>query len=60
VFGTGHRISRPHLFRYATHMEWLHNHRHLTDGLRTVELIRGMEGKRLTRKACVVPQIRAI
>jgi hypothetical protein len=36
-------------------MEWLHNQRH-TDGVRTVELIRWMDGKRLTRKAAVVPR----
>ncbi|HEY0024754.1 MAG TPA: transposase [Longimicrobium sp.] len=57
IFGVWHRLSRPHLHRYATHMEWLHNQRHMTDGVRTAELIRWMEGKRLTRKAAVVPRM---
>lgn len=51
-------LRRLHAFQLKTrrHIEWLHNHRAMTDGLRTVELIRWMDGKRLTKRASVVPR----
>ena len=41
-------MSQEHLHSYVTHMEFLHNHRHLTVGLRLAEAIRSADGKRLT------------
>lgn len=49
VFGIHHKISKEHLHRYATHMEFLHNSRDLTDGERVHLAIRMADGKRLTR-----------
>lgn len=49
LFGIHHRVSREHLHRYVTHMEFLHNHRKETDGVRLVAAIRGADGKRLSK-----------
>lgn len=48
VFEVHHKVSREHLHRYVTHMEFLHNNRGMTDGERVTECIRMAEGKRLT------------
>lgn len=48
VFGIHHKVSREHLHRYATHMEFLHNTRRMMDGERIGECIRMSVGKRLT------------
>lgn len=58
IFGIHHRISRQHLHRYATHMEFLHNHREETDGVRMVAAIQGADGKRLMKHArvCATPR----
>jgi transposase-like protein len=46
--GTFHAVSKEHLHRYCDHWAFLHNTRGMTDGERTVELIRKAQGKRLT------------
>lgn len=51
VFGIHHKVSREHLHRYATHMEFLHNTRRMMDGERIGECIRMSVGKRLTQRA---------
>lgn len=50
IGGTHHSVSRKHLHRYASEVEFKYNTRDLTDGERTVKLIQGAEGKRLTYK----------
>lgn len=50
IMGIHHRMSRQHLHRYATHMEFLHNNRNVTDGLRIRIAIQMADGKRLTYK----------
>jgi transposase-like protein len=52
VFGIWHNVSREHLHRYATHIEFLHNNRTDTDGLRFRTAIQWGSAKRLTRRAC--------
>lgn len=46
--GTHHSVSRKHLHRYVSETEFKYNTRHMTDGERTVALIRAADGKRLT------------
>ena len=48
VIGVHHRMSRKHLHRYASHMEFLHNTRGSTDGVRVRTAIQAGDGKRLT------------
>jgi transposase-like protein len=47
MYGTFHSVSKRHLHRYMTYMEFLHNTRGLDDGERTVLAIRKADGKRL-------------
>jgi transposase-like protein len=54
IFGVHHRVSREHLHRYVSHMQFLHNNRLLTDGERLVAAIRSADGKRLTYRACTI------
>lgn len=53
IMGIHHRMSRQHLHRYASHMEFLHNERGSTDGVRVQTAIRKAEGKRLPYDAYV-------
>lgn len=53
IVGIHHRMSREHLHRYVTHMEFLHNTRGTTDGERVKQAIQMADGKRLTRKRCL-------
>ena len=48
--GIHHAVSKRHLHRYCTHMEFLHNNRSLTDGERTMAAIQSADGKRLYYK----------
>jgi transposase-like protein len=50
IYGVHHKVSREHLHRYATHMEFLHNTRRMMDGERIGECIRMAVG-RLTQRA---------
>lgn len=47
VNGTFHHISRQHLFRYCDEFSFRWNNRKVTDGERTTQAIKGIEGKRL-------------
>jgi transposase-like protein len=52
VHGTFHHISKTHLHRYCDEFSFRWDERRVTDGERTVEAIKGAEGKRLLyRKA---------
>ena len=47
MVGVHHAVSKKHLHRYVTHMEFLHNHRESSDGERTMAAIQSADGKRL-------------
>jgi transposase-like protein len=47
VHGTFHHISKKHLSRYCDEFSFRWGERKVTDGERTTEAIKGMEGKRL-------------
>jgi hypothetical protein len=40
--------SEKHLHRYVAEFDFRYNHRHVRDETRTIEAVRGGEGKRLT------------
>jgi hypothetical protein len=48
IMGSFHSVSKQHLDRYCTEFGFRWDHRTITDSARTVEAIRGSEGKRLT------------
>ncbi len=48
LHGTHHSVSRKHLHRYLSEVEFKYNNRHLTDGERTVKLIQACDNRRLT------------
>jgi transposase-like protein len=48
IGGTHHSVSKKHLHRYVSEVEFKYNNRHLDDGERTVKAIRASENKRLT------------
>jgi transposase-like protein len=50
LHGTHHAVSRKHLHRYLSEVEFKHNNRSLSDGERTVKLIRAASQRRLTYK----------
>ena len=47
INGIYHAVSKEHLHRYLAEFEFRYSNRHLTDGQRTAEAIRGADGKRL-------------
>ena len=47
VHGTFHHVSKTHLHRYCDEFGFRWDHRKVTDGERTVEAIRGADGRRL-------------
>jgi len=47
VHGTFHHVSKQHLHRYCDEFSFRWDYRKVKDGERTVQAIRGMEGKRL-------------
>ena len=47
VMGSFHHISKQHLDRYCDEFSFRWNHRKTTDGERTIEAIKGAEGRRL-------------
>lgn len=53
VHGIFHHVSKTHLQRYCDEFSFRWGQRKVTDGERTVEAIKGMEGKRLTYKPLV-------
>ncbi len=50
IIGTYHHVSRFHLHRYLSEFDFRFNERRATDGERTLEAIKGFEGKRLMYK----------
>jgi transposase-like protein len=47
INGVYHNVSREHLHRYMDHFAFMHNTRFMTDGERTLDLLRRTQGKRL-------------
>ena len=47
ITGVYHRVSETHLHRYTAEFDFRYNERKAEDGDRTIEAIRGVEGKRL-------------
>ena len=47
IHGTFHHISKQHLFRYCDEFSFRWSFRKITDGERTAQAIKGIEGKRL-------------
>ncbi|MCH7586001.1 MAG: IS1595 family transposase [Acidobacteria bacterium] len=47
IDGTHHRVSREHLHRYLSEFDYRYSTRKISDGARTVRMIRQSEGKRL-------------
>ena len=47
VIGTFHHISKQHLSRYLAEFDFRWNNRTATDGERMVNMLKGIEGKRL-------------
>lgn len=50
INGTFHHVGEQHLFRYLAEFDFRYNTRTIKDGERTLEAIKGAEGKRLTLK----------
>jgi len=50
IDGTHHNISREHMDLYFAELDFKYNTRKVTDGERTVEALRLIEGKRLMLK----------
>jgi hypothetical protein len=48
INGTHHAVSRKHLHRYVSEVEFKYNNRRLTDADRMVKLIQSSENRRLT------------
>ena len=48
LYGTFHHVGEQHLQRYVVEFDFRWNHRKTTDMERAVEVLRGIEGKRLT------------
>jgi len=53
VHGIFHHVSKTHLHRYCDEFSFRWDNRKITDGERTVEALKGMNGKRLTYKPLV-------
>ena len=47
IVGSFHHVSKKHLHRYLDEFDFRFNHRKIKDGERTLEAIKGFEGKRL-------------
>ena len=50
VYGTFHHVSKQHLDRYLAEFAFRWNHRRVSDGDRTIAVLRGIAGKRLYYK----------
>ena len=48
ISGTHHSVSKKHLHRYVSEVEFKYNNRSLSDGERTVKLIQACDNRRLT------------
>lgn len=54
VTGTFHHVSEEHLDRYVDEFAFRYNNREITDGERTVQALRKVEGKRLMYKDATI------
>jgi transposase-like protein len=54
IIGTYHHVSKLHLHRYLSEFDFRFNNRKVEDGERTMEAIKGFEGKRLMYKDPIV------
>lgn len=54
VIGTYHSVSKNHLLKYCDEFSFRWNHRHITDGERTIAAIYGSQGKRLIYKKKII------
>lgn len=50
IIGTFHHVSKLHLHRYLSEFDFRFNNRKIEDGERTMEALKGFEGKRLMYK----------
>jgi transposase-like protein len=50
IIGTYHHVSKFHLHRYLSEFDFRFNNRKIEDGERTLEALKGFEGKRLMYK----------
>jgi len=50
INGVYHHVGRKHLHRYLAEFDFRYNERKVTDGERSLEALKGFEGKRLTYK----------
>lgn len=50
IVGTFHHVSKFHLHRYLSEFDFRFNNRKIEDGERTLEALKGIEGKRLMYK----------
>jgi transposase-like protein len=50
ITGTYHHVGQQHLHRYLSEFDFRYNHRRITDGERSVALIKQVHGKRLMYK----------
>jgi transposase-like protein len=50
IIGSFHHVSEEHLDHYANEFSFRWNNRKISDGARTVEAVKGIEGKRLIYK----------
>ncbi len=53
IVGSFHSVSKQHLGRYCDEFSFRWNHRKISDGERTIEAIKGAEGRRLQYKVPV-------
>jgi transposase-like protein len=62
LHGTHHAVTRKHLHRYVSEVEFKYNNRTLSDGERTVKLIQACDHRRLTyrEQVCGEPDARGV
>jgi hypothetical protein len=62
LHGTHHAVTRKHLHRYVSEVEFKYNNRGLSDGERTVKLIQACDHRRLTyrEQVCGEPDARGV
>lgn len=54
VMGSFHHVSKGHLHRYCDEFSFRWNYRKVSDGERTIAMIKGAKGKRLSYRTAVI------